>query len=201
MLPSVSRQILTIALSCATVSPILLASSREADAAPTVLVETDPATFAFGGFALHVRVAPGDGHLVVGAGGYALDFPAMLVDLDAANRDEEWNVRLTLGAGAFTDYYFAGRSTGWFVGGQLALQRYRYTNEAAPGEAARATNLLVMPRFGLSWSPSPRLGLYLMPWLGLGYTSELAGDHEVGGSAYHVRHAVPYAAVHVGWRF
>jgi hypothetical protein len=182
----------------------------KAASAPTVMLETDLATFVFGGFAAHARVAPGRGHIVVGAGFYALDYPSFLVDLDSANRGAGWKVRLRLGGALFADYYFRPNAEGWFVGMELALQQFRYSNEEVPGESVTATNLVMMPRAGFQWQPF-EAGFYLMPWLGLGYTTQISGERRLSGSSpggsgpvvrtYDLSPFVPYAALHIGWKF
>lgn len=177
---------------------VLLATvGGRAAAAPTVMVETDPSTFALGGFAAHARVAPRQSHWIGGLGAYALDLPQVLVGLDAANRDQGWHVRLQLGAAAFVDYAFAGEARGWFVGVEAALQRYRYTRDAMPG-AATALDAVVMPRAGYRWQPWTS-GFYVLPWLGVGYQGQLTGARTVADRTYRLGHVVPYAAVHVGW--
>jgi len=164
---------------------------------PTFMVETDPSTFALGGFAAHLRLQPKDFPVALGVGVYALDLPAFLVDLNPANRG--WKSRIELGAAAFGDYYFSGQPRGLFAGVELAAMEYRYTD--AQGGAARATNLLVMPRVGYLWRPFEKLGLYLLPWAGLGLTGQVLGSAAVDAdSQYAVSPLVPFGALHVGWQ-
>ncbi|MGE0321069.1 MAG: hypothetical protein AB7K71_11730 [Polyangiaceae bacterium] len=174
------------------------AAASPAEAAPSLHMETDPATFAFRGFAAHVRVVPEESHWSVGAGAYALDFPALLVDANPDNADEGWDVRLSLGLGAFVDYYLRTDTSGWFVGAQLAAQRFHYEREGFAGSAA-STSLLAMPRVGYTWFPFDS-GLYLMPWFGIGATAPVAGDRQIGGEEYDVFPLIPYGALHLGWQ-
>ncbi len=169
-----------------------------ADAAPHLHLETDPATFAFSGFAAHARLSPERSHWSVGLGAYALDFPDLLVNANPNNADEDWEVRLSLGAGAFVDYYLHAEPRGWFFGAQLAIQRFHYERAGVPGEAD-GSNLLLMPRTGYTWFPFDR-GLYLMPWFGLGVTAPIGGSSSVGGEKYDVFPVIPYGALHVGWQ-
>lgn len=187
------------ALTSASLLLTLSLGASEATAAPTVMLETDPATFAFGGFSAHARLAPERSHLAVGVGAYAMTFPSVLAGMAPANHDEGWKVRLSLGVGAFGDYFFAEEPRGWFVGAQLAVQRYRYENEHVAGAEAGATNLLVMPRVGYLYRPF-RAGFFVEPWLGVGATARLAGSAQVGDREYALFPVVPYAAVHVGWQ-
>jgi hypothetical protein len=176
-------------------APAPSSPARRADT--SVMIETDPSTFFFGGFAAHARVVRG--HFGVGAGVYALTFPGFLVDLNPNDRGAGWNVRLELGGALFGDYYFDANADGWFVGAELAVQEYRYTNDNVPG-AARATNAVLMPRFGYQWRPFDA-GFYVMPWAGLGVQAQIGGSRQVGDRSYDLSPIVPYAAVHVGWRF
>ena len=173
--------------------------TRSASADTGLMVETDPSTFFLGGFAAHARVALEGGHVTVGGGLYALTFPSFLVDLNPNDRGAGWNVRLELGGAIFGDYYFGGNAQGWFVGAEAALQRYRYTNDDVAGQA-RATNFVFLPRAGYQWRPLDA-GFYVMPWVGLGYEVQIGGSRQIGNRTYDLSPLVPYAAVHVGWRF
>ena len=165
------------------------------------MVEVDPATFALGGFSAHARLeaAPGS-KWVVGAGIYGLDLPKAMVDLDSKNRDEGWKVRLTFGAGLFMDRFLSRADRGLFVGIQVASQRYRLRNpQISPGET-QYTSLLVMPRIGYVWRPG-NSHLYVMPWMGIGYTDKVSGSAQLADARYHLSHVAAFATVHVGWRF
>jgi hypothetical protein len=174
--------------------------ARSASARPTLMVETDPSTFVLGGFAAHVRAQPEASHLALGVGAYALDFPDLLVDLDGANRDQGWDVRLRLGVGLFADYYLAPAPRAWFFGVQLAAHDYRYRNDHAPGQEAHAVDAVVMPRVGYLWRPFAA-GFYVMPWLGVGATAQLSGSRRVGAQTYDLFPVIPFATLHVGWQF
>ena len=169
---------------------------------PVLSVETDPATFVFGGYAFHLRGAPAAAsHWVFGLGAYAMNFPDLFVDLNPENRDEGWEVRLQRGWGFFAEYYFDPRRRGWYVGGQLATQRFHVRNEAAPGAKGRFTNVLIMGQAGYRWFPLGARTLYVQPWAGLGYTSPVSGDRRAGGERYDVAPILPFFTVHLGYEF
>lgn len=167
-------------------------------AAPTLHLETDPATFAFRGFAAHARLVPEQSHWSIGVGVYALDFPDLLVDTNPENKDEGWDVRLDLGVGVFVDYYLRPEPDGWFFGAHIAAQRFQYERERFE-DSADGTNGLLMVRAGYTWFPFDA-GLYLMPWFGVGVTAPLGGNRAVGGEKYDVFPLIPYGALHAGWR-
>jgi hypothetical protein len=165
-----------------------------------LFVETDPAMFALGGFAAHVRFRlPAAPNWSFGAGAYALTLPSFMVDLDSADRGQGWTSRITFAAGAFVDRFFRDDGEGLFVGAQLSGQRFRLTRSDTSGQTA-FTNLLVMPRVGYFWRPF-QAGFYVMPWLGVGGTARVEGDVVLGGRRYDVFPVVAFATVHVGWRF
>jgi hypothetical protein len=169
---------------------------------PQLRVDVEPVAYILRGYSVHLRVAlPPMPRLVAGLGLYGFDLPSALVELDADNRDEPWDVRLTLGYNAFVDYFFGGAADhGWEAGAQIGLQRYRAENPDAGAGAAHFTNLLLLTRVGYEWHPW-RLGFYFFPWLGVGYTREVDGDTRVGDQRYGVSPLVPYGAVELGWRF
>lgn len=173
----------------------LIALAFAAPHAAEVLVETDPATFAMKGAALHLRARfeslPG---WTFGIGSYALDLPSPMVDMVPQNEGEDWNVRIEPGIGLFADKSLREDGNGLTFGGQVSLQRFELD---APGQkAGDAWNLLVMPRVGYHWSPFDN-GFYVFPWAGVGYTAPVAG----AAGDYHVAPFVPFATLHVGWNF
>lgn len=171
-----------------------------ATAAPLVEIETDPSTFAFHGGALHVRAAvPGAERWAVGLGAYALRLPRPMVELAPANRGEGWIADL-LGAGVFVDRFVRAPLSGLSVGAQVAVHRWSLARPDVERETV-ASGLLVMPRVGYQWAPFDRLGLYVYPWLGLGITGRIGGDVDLAGASYQIGPVLPFAAVHVGWRF
>ncbi len=177
-----------------------LVSTAHAEPATAVLVETDPATFVFHGFAAHLRMRPKAlPHWTLGGGAYALDLPSPLVELDPANRGEGWHSRISLGGAAFVDRYFRDDARGFFVGAQFGFQRYHLTRDGARG-AANFTSLLLMPRVGYTWQPFD-VGFYVMPWLGVGTAPRIAGEVALDGRRYDVFPVVAFATLHVGWRF
>jgi hypothetical protein len=163
-------------------------------------LEIDPATFAFGGYSAHLRIAPKKAeHLLLGIGAYAMNMPSVMVDLNSKNKNEGWDVRLNQGYGLFGEYYFCKNTEKFFVGTQLGIQEYKIENEAIEGDV-KFTNLLSMVYGGYTWRPFTN-PLYLKPWAGLGYVSKLSGDNVLGGKAYDVASLTMFATLHIGYTF
>lgn len=161
-------------------------------------IEVDPATFAFDGWSAHLRMKPAScDRLLVGAGVYAMDLPSMMVDLKADNRDQGWDVRLDLGAGIFAEHHFREVNRGFLLGAQVGVQRYQLGNDALPG-AAEHTDLLVMGYGGYSIRPFS-VPVYLKAWAGLGYTTLIAGDDQLGDLQYTVGPVAAFATFHIGY--
>lgn len=193
--------------SCAIVATLALTTSTAvvAHAEPPassgvhVFLETDPATFALGGYAAHVRVAldaaPG---WAFGVGVYGMDLPSFVPALHPDNEGEDWQLRINGAYGLFADYHFAGTPEGLFVGMQAALHR----DNVSRGDAAVVTEvgtLLLMPRLGYLWHPIDDVGLYLMPWVGVGGSLELYRSNEEA-SDYTSLPLLVFGTLHVGWR-
>jgi hypothetical protein len=164
---------------------------------PIVLVETDPATFAFSGYAAHVRVAPGGSGWTLGAGVYGQSIPSFVTELGAGNRGGDWTLDLRNGYGLFVDRHFAGTPRGPFVGAQLALQRWELGREAT-SEIHEYGTLLVMGRFGTLWHPFES-GFYIEPWVGVGPSVKIYGSTTIGDRHYTPLPVLAFGAVHVGW--
>jgi len=189
-------------LQAAATAMLLLSTHAFAQGRTVYSLETDPSTFAFNGYALHLRIAPAASrHWVLGAGVYALDLPNAMVDLDAANRGQGWKVRLDHGLGLFAEYFFDPARKGWLVGTQLAVQQYRVTNSNSPGSSARFTNTLLMVHAGYRWYPGENRRWYVQPWMGVGYSNKISGQTTVGTRTYDVAPLMLFATVHIGYTF
>ncbi len=180
---------------------VLLFGSLSAQEKTVFSLETDPATFAFNGYALHLRVSPGAWPRIrLGVGGYAMDFPQLLVDTHPDNADKGWDVRLKSGIGFFSEYFFNDGRSAWFVGNQIAWQKYTIKNSTLPGRETDYSILLVMPYAGYRWFPLSN-GFYVQPWMGLGYAGKISGSTRLGNREYAVSSLVPFVTVHLGYRF
>lgn len=179
----------------------LSAQQDEQDTKKTeISIEIDPATYAFGGYALHLRVKPKNSdHLLLGIGAYAMDFPAVLVDLNKNNKDDGWDVRLNQGVGLFGEYHFSEVNKKWYVGGQLALQEYKIEKDFYDGDA-KYSNVLLMALGGYTLQPFD-FGLYFKFWGGLGYTGKISGDNFIGNAEYEISPLLMFGALHVGYTF
>lgn len=163
--------------------------------------ETDPSTFAFGGYAFHFRFKPGKSrHLVRGAGTYALDFPDFLVNMNPDNRNNDWNVRINSAYSLFGEYYFTEANRQWFLGLQTGIQNYKNSNNLIENKQSKYSNLLLMPSMGYNWQPFS-FPFYLKPWAGLGYTSKISGNNSIDELTYIISPIIPFVTLHIGYTF
>jgi hypothetical protein len=165
-------------------------------------IETDPSTFIFKGYSLHLRVQPAASErFLIGVGTYAMNMPDMVVDLNKENRDEGWNVRIRSAYAAYGEYYFRKANDRWFVGEQLGIQNFKVTNDTEViADEARFTNFLAMTYIGYSWHPY-KGSFYVKPWAGLGYTKKVDGNTNVGSMNYDVAPIFPFVTFHIGYSF
>jgi hypothetical protein len=180
-----------------TTSTKLIAQEKSVENKTTFSLETDPSTFLFKGYAFHIRIKPKNyEHLITGAGVYALDMPDFLVNLSADNKDKGWSVRINSAVSLFGEYYFKEANKKWFVGLQAGVQNYKNTNDNIANNEYKYRNLLIMPSIGYNWHPFKN-GLYVKPWVGLGYTTKISGDN----STYKISPVTYFVTVHVGYTF
>ena len=163
-------------------------------------IETDPATFAFSGYALHARITPsGLPHWRIGAGIYAMDLPRFIIDLNASNQNQGWKVRITGGYGLFAEYFPDATRRGWLFGAQTSLQDFDLKKDTESGAKASYRNILLMPYGGYRWVFAR--GFYLQPGLGLGYTQKIGGDNTLSGQHYDISPLMAFATIHTGFEF
>jgi hypothetical protein len=179
----------------------LIISIGSVQADTKISIETDPATFAFEGYAAHVRVNPkGMEKWRLGVGLYSLKFPDELVSLNPENKDKGWNVELSQGLGIFSEYYFGDSAKGGYVGLQVALQEYSIENDNSIGQDTSYNNILIIPSFGYRWFPTDH-AFYVTPWIGVGYTSKVSGENKIDDQSFDIAPILTFAAVHIGYDF
>jgi hypothetical protein len=116
---------------------------------------------------------------------------------ELGNRGAEWSLDLRSGYALFADYHFAGEPRGWFVGAEVALQRWQLRRDGMDATSEYRT-LLLMARGGTLLHPFDN-GFYLMPWLGVGPSPKISGSTALGDRTYKPLPLLAFAAVHVGW--
>lgn len=165
-----------------------------------ISLEIDPATFAFGGYSAHLRFQPkGSRHLLLGLGTYAMDMPSFLVDLNAENKGEDWDLRIKQAYGLFGEHHFSEVNRKWFVGAQLGLQEFRIGKGKLEVEE-EYTNALLMAYGGYTWKPF-KAPFYIKTWAGMGYTSKVSGENRLGDEEYDISPITMFMTVHLGWSF
>jgi len=183
-----------------TLAPILLTLALSSLSATNsnLALEIDPATYGFDGYSVHLKKSfetlP---HLQFGLGIYAMDFPDLFVDLNSKNKNKDWDVRLDRGIGFFADYYFDVEQKGFFTGIQVAKQRYEIERN---GQKSSYDTTLIMGSFGYLYQPYDN-GFYIKPWMGIGYQDKSSGSNVVNGVEYDVASVLPFATVHLGYKF
>lgn len=177
------------------------AQDTAAENKTTFSIETDPSTFAFKGYAFHIRIKPGNSkRLVIGAGTYALSMPGIMVDMNKDNKDKGWNVRIKSAYSLFGEYYFKEANNKWFVGLQAGVQNFRNTNNNIAGKESKYGNLILMPSIGYNWQPL-KFPMYVKPWFGVGYTSNFSGNGSIDNFKYDISPLIPFVTLHVGYTF
>jgi hypothetical protein len=128
---------------------------------------------------------------LLGAGTYALS---------TNSRDKTWKVRIKSAYSLYSEYYFKEANKKWFVGLQAGVQNYKISTDNVSNITSEYRNFLIMPSVGFNWSPF-KFPLYIKPWLGLGYTTKVAGTNTIDNKVYNFSHTQLHLAFHVGYTF
>jgi hypothetical protein len=166
---------------------IATAWSAPPQATTQVEVEADPFAYALNGFSLHVAGILGSYRFSVGT--FGIDVPRFF------HGEDDWSLVMR-GAGIKWDYLGA-RPEGFFVGADAGYFRMSYTLVTdAETEKRNEYNVGVRGGYRL---PIGRSGLYLAPWVGIGYS--FGDDVRIGERTFEHSPISIFPTVHVGWRF
>jgi hypothetical protein len=165
-------------------------------------LDTDPSTFALGGFSGWVMAKPAaTSHVRVGIGGFGLDFPSFLVPHLNRTGEDGWDLSVRAGMGFFG--YMFGDRKGLYLGAYAGYLESRHTRMDTPGEADKH-NLTVLPCVGYQWFPFDKgalHGAYLQPWAGATIWIPVGGTTTLGTHTFKDPYLIPIAAFHLGYEF
>ncbi len=180
---------------------IQFSKAQKENSSPTQLsVEIDPATFFMNGYGIHLRLKPKHcTHALFGIGVYALDLPKQLIDLNAKNKDKNWNLRIKQGVSLFAEHHFKEVNEKWFTGIQLGLQTFELEKNNV-NKKEEYTNVLSMGYVGYTFTPF-KSKIYFKPWLGFGYTQKVSGDNKINTESYDIAPLTYFATLHIGYTF
>jgi len=163
-------------------------------------IEIDPVTFVFKGYSLHLRIQPKNSqHLLIGLGTYAMDLPDALVNFNPKNKNKDWNARINQGYSLFGEYHFTEVNRKWFAGAQVGVQQFKISNNTTTGNE-KFENILAMGYLGYTIKPFNN-NLYIKPWAGIGYTSQLSGTNTLETLTYDIAPITMFATLHIGYTF
>jgi hypothetical protein len=151
-------------------------------------VEADPFAYALNGFSLHLASVQGSARVSIGT--FGIDIPHFF------HGNDGWSSSMR-GAGLKLDY-LGRRSDGVFAGVDGNYMRMSYSLDATP-ERSKRDEITLGLRGGYRL-PIGGGGLYLAPWVGVGYTFG-GGDVTIGDQLFEHRAINVFPTVHVGWRF
>ena len=174
---------------------LMLCSSISLAADDAFLVEIDPLTYVQEGYSLHLRYHTDPWTL--GVGTYAIDLPLVLVELN--DRNEGWQDKIDSAYVFFLDYHLSREKNTWLVGLEITTQSHevKFENQTASFDA-----VAYLTRVGYHYEPFDN-GLYLFPWVGVGYTNILSGSPSLasGDETFDLKNVTSFATLHVGYRF
>ncbi|MEZ4829953.1 MAG: hypothetical protein R3C61_27275 [Bacteroidia bacterium] len=192
----ISMALFFVSMMTGTLSAQKSADKRKAE----ISFEIDPITFISKGYSAHLRIKPGaSDHLLLGAGTYAMEMPAAIVNLTSGNKNQGWDVRLNQGYGLFGEHFFSEVNRKFFLGVQTGIQQYKLSNESLSGNV-KYTNALAMGYGGYAIQPFD-FPLYFKIWGGLGYTAKISGENVLQDKEYQIAPLSMFATLHIGYTF
>lgn len=161
----------------------------QAPRAPHLDVEIDPLAFLARGFSVHGGFRWD--HFRLDLGAFGAEVPGFLAS------DDRFESRFA-GFGLKLDYRFYAEGDGPFVGVSAGRARVTVTHEAS-GETTDFHQHEVSLRAGWQWDVVA--GLYVAPWVSLGYAPDAKGV-ELGGQQQKApSKLIVFPTLHLGYRF
>lgn len=151
-------------------------------------VEVDPTAYAFSGYSVHVGL--GYRRVRLDLGIYAMDLPRFF------HGNDGWDAAFH-GAGAKVQWFPLAEQRGLFVDVSGGVSRERVTLEAT---GASRTDSVFGIGIDAGWRFALPYNFHVTPWAGVSYGID-ADDVMLDGETFAKRKLVPFAAVHVGYRF
>lgn len=149
-------------------------------------VEVDPIAYALDGYSLHVGV--GRGRYRLDVGNFALWMP------QALHGQEGFDARFG-GFGVKLDAYLDPAQTGGFVGLESAYTLVSAVDERS-GEQGMGRGVSAGARVG--WRFDIAGGLYVVPWVGVGY--RFGEELTAGGRTFAMSPWSVFPTIHIGYR-
>ena len=151
-------------------------------------IEVDPTAYVLSGYSVHVGA--GWKHIRLDLGVYAMDLPELL------HGNPGWDASFD-GAGAKLQWFPFASQRGGYVDISAGVARQRVTLRET-GASRRDTSFGAGIDFGYRFVLP--YNFYVTPWAGLSYDFN-AGDVMLDGHTYEKTKWIPFAAVHLGFRF
>ena len=167
----------------------------------TFSLETDPMPYFLNGYSVHTQVSFEKlSHWRFGMGGFYMEYPEFMINLEPDNKDKGWNVHMH-GMAFAVEYYLKRQTEGLFMGAAFLTGFFEVSNNNVSNEKINYTSFLPTFRIGYRWLPFKDNGFYILPWFGLGVTASKAPDTQVGSMEYVVNRVTPLVSLHVGYEF
>lgn len=155
------------------------AQAQDSQSQRTFSLEINPLAYAFSGWSVggtfHPTKSP---HWVFNAAAYGFQMPEAFVEQIPGNENKGFALRIRSAVTVGADYYpWSSNRAGWAFGLSTVLAGLEVTHPSEAGNA-RYSSFYVVPRLSYAWFVLDRL--YLMPWVGMEFHTQVGGSTTVG---------------------
>lgn len=163
-------------------------------------IETDPAPIISGGYSASLKYSPRSMPKTIFMGSFfRSNLPDMM--LSKINSENGWaNVKIEPSFALSAEFYFNKLRKGFYVGPLLILYNKSCIQKGFD-ERIYFSSIFPNVRFGYSWYPFKKAGLYINPWLGIGIENDIGNNNILNGKRFEPNTFNYVFAVHLGYSF
>ena len=185
-------------------SLVMMAQAAQAMSAPStkqLSLSTDSLTWALDGYSvIGSSELPQLQGLRFHLEAFGIKLPESIIDGYGPNTGDGWQRRIDWAIMLSVDHHPFGGLKGLHWGAGFNVQESTVSRKSSPQTESYAT-FEPLVRLGYQWFPRAGTGLFITPYVALGFPIHLSEPGAIEGDVYEEAAILPVGSIQIGWRF